>query len=108
MDIRELREIINSDLPNEVIESDIIKSLSKDKEVIPIVMRILERERENNKNLINDMNLELSRAHIYIDERPESIVEGKDRFNKNFVLDEIAKFYIKHKSFVTHCFNRFN
>jgi hypothetical protein len=68
---------------------------------------MIDRERTNKKELITDMNLELSRAHIYIDMRPETKVEGQDCFNKGFVLDEIAKFYLRYKGSITHCFNRF-
>jgi hypothetical protein len=108
MDIKKITLIVNSThLSDESKESLILECLSKDEEVIPIIMKILSRERSDKKELITDMNAELSRAHIYIDMRPESKEEGKDSFNKGFILDEIAKFYIKYKSYVTHCFNRF-
>jgi hypothetical protein len=108
MDIKELRIIINSDLPDEVIKSQIINSLAMDENVIPVVMSILDRERVFKKELTINMNLELSRAHIYIEMRPERKSESKENFNKKFVMDEISKFYLKYKPFVTHCFNRFN
>lgn len=108
MDIDKIKEIVNSDSSVLLKESQLIEHLSSDKNCIPTLLRILERERSNNKELITDMNLELSRAHIYIDMRAESKSENKESFNKGFVLDEIAKFYFKYKQVVTHCFNRFN
>ena len=108
MDIKSLKEIVNSDLPDNYKEIQIINLLANDEKIIPEIMKILEQERKNKKELITDMNLELSRAHIYIDMRDENKKEGKESFNKNFVIDEIAKFYIKYKGMISHCFNRFN
>jgi len=107
MDLQKLKEIINSDIPDKAKESFIIELLANDEKVIPTLMLILESERKTSKDLTMDMNLELSRAHIYIDSRPEIKSESKESFNKGFILDEIAKFYIKYKGIITHCFNRF-
>ena len=49
MNVQELKSIINSGLPDDVVKSEIINSLAKDENVIPVVMRILEREREFQK-----------------------------------------------------------
>ena len=108
MDIKTIKSIVNSDSPNNIKEMLIIRELSADKNVIPMIMEILQTERKSQKELVQDLNLELSRAHIYIDMRPESKKEVKEGFNKGFILDEIAKFYIKYKGKITHCFNRFN
>lgn len=109
MNVKEIKEIVNlNNVSDDIKESLIIKTLASDEKIIPLIMDILNTEREQNKDLLTDMNLELSRAHIYIDERPESKVEGKDPFNKGFILDKISEFYIKYKENITHCFNRFN
>jgi len=108
MNVKEIQEIVNSPiLPTQTKESLIINSLAEDKNVATDIIKILSREREVNQGLISDMNLELSRAHTYIDRRSELKPESKENFNKSFVLDKIAAFYIKHKGLVTHCFNRF-
>jgi len=108
MDIQELKQIIDSDIPISVKENLIIDSLAKDETVVTTIVKVLSKERETNKELITDMNLELSRAHVYIDMRPELKPESKENFNKNFVMDKIAKFYVNYKSLISHCFNRFN
>lgn len=108
MDIRALQLVINSSIPDEHKEDEILKILSKDESIILYMFKILEEERKLKKELISDMNLELSRAHIYIDTRPEVKSEEKKDFNKGYVIDKIAQFYIKYKDVVTHCFNRFN
>jgi hypothetical protein len=107
MDLKKLKAIlINDDLPDDHKKYLIIKVLSDDKEVIPMILEILDVERENKKELIIDLNLELSRAHIMIEMLPES--KKKLSLDRQFVLDKIAEFYIKWKGKIRHCFNRFN
>lgn len=96
MNIKELKSIINSGLPDEVIKSEIINSLAKDDNIIPLVMRILEREREFKKEIQIEMNLLLSKAHIGLDNK---------KFNEgDFMQKEIINFYTKYKGYVGHCF----
>ena len=96
MNIKELKSIINSGLPDDVIKSEIINSLAKDENVIPVVMRILERERQFKKEINNEMNVLLSKAHIGLDDK---------KFNEgNFIQKEIIDFYTKYKGYVGHCF----
>ncbi len=108
MDIKSIKKIVSSNYPDDIKEKLIIDVLALDSNAIPLVMEVLQKERKSKKELVRDLNLELSRAHIYIDMRPESKKEGRENVNKGFLLDQIAKFYIKHKGEVTHCFNRFN
>ena len=44
MNVEELKSIINSGLPDDVVKSEIINSIAKDENVIPGVMKILENE----------------------------------------------------------------
>lgn len=108
MNLKQLKEIINSPIPSNVMESLIIASLAKDKNVMKDILALIEEERNTNNELISEFNLQLSRAHIHIDCRPESKSESKESANKSFIMDEIAKFYIKYKGVVTHLYNRFN
>lgn len=96
MNIEELKTIVNSDLPIEVMKSEIINSLAKDENVIPVVMQILEREREFKKELQTEMNLLLSKAHVGLDDK---------KFNSgDFMQKEIIEFYTKYKGHIGHCF----
>jgi hypothetical protein len=96
MNIKELKSIINSGLPDDVIKSEIINSLAKDENVIPVVMKILERERQFKKEIHEEMNVLLSKAHIGLDDK---------KFNEgNFIQKEIIDFYTKYKGYVGHCF----
>lgn len=96
MNINELKSIINSGLSDDVIKSEIINSLAKDENIIPVVMKILERERQFKKEIHDEMNVLLSKAHIGLDDK---------KFNKgNFMQKEIIDFYTKYKGYVGHCF----
>jgi len=96
MNIKELKSIINSGLPDDVIKSEIINSLAKDENVISVMMKILERERQFKKEIQEEMNVLLSKAHIGLDDK---------KFNEgNFMQKEIIDFYTKYKGYVGHCF----
>lgn len=109
MKIDRVKEIVNNGvLTDDVKRSMILRVIAKDQNAIPDLLKILSFEREEMKEVLIEINLNLSRAHCYIDSRPETRKEAKDAFSKGFILDEISKFYIKYKGVVTHCFNRFN
>ena len=96
MNLKELKSIINSGLPDDVVKSEIINSLAKDENVIPVVMKILERERQFKKEIHDEMNVLLSKAHVGLDDK---------KFNHgNFMQKEIIEFYTKYKGYVGHCF----
>ncbi len=96
MDFKKLTIIINSSLPNEVKELQIIDCLSKDKNVIPLIMKILDREREVKKEISQEMNVLLSKTHLALD---------NPKYNEdNFMQKEIIEFYTKYKDQIGHCF----
>jgi hypothetical protein len=96
MNLQELKSIINSGSSDDVIKSEIINSLAKDENVIPVVMKILERERQFKKEIHQEMNLLLSKAHVGLDNK---------KFNEeDFIQKEIIEFYTKYKGYVGHCF----
>lgn len=103
MDIKAIKEIILSDNPLEIKEHLIINILAKDPKVIPTILKILNNEREGQKELILDMNLELSRADVFIGLNQKK----RSDFDKDFIQGEIQSFYNKHKDSVTHCFNKY-
>ena len=120
MDLEKIREIVNREsLPEEAKEFLIIQVLATDKKVIPLIMKVLDEERSQNHELICDMNLELSRADVHI-ENPtlgcgeiksstkdkSKIEEIKRAQAKEFVLNHITAFYVKYKGKITHCFNK--
>jgi uncharacterized protein YebE (UPF0316 family) len=98
MNIEELKSLFNSDLSDEIKKSEIINSLARDENVIPIVMRILESERRQKKELLDNMNLLLSKAHVGLED---------PKFNDGgFIQKQIVEFYIKYKNKIGHCFKK--
>lgn len=98
MEIQELKEILNSGLPDDLKKIKVIDSLAKDEEFIPNMMLILKREREIKKEIHDEMNLLLSKSHIALDSK---------ELNKNgFIQNEIVAFYAKYRDYVGHCFKK--
>ena len=110
MNINKIKEIVNEvTLPDNIKEKLIISVIANDKDAIPTILEILAKDRSNKKELIADMNLELSRTHLYLDEyMKEGKRQSKKDFNKAFVVGKVGEFYEKYQDYVTHCFNRFN
>ena len=108
MNLDIIKDICNSHFPKDIMRINILKVIANDKDAIKDILKIIDIKHKQDNELIKDMNLELSRAHIYIDGRPESKIESKQGFTKAFVIDKISEFYIKYKNRISHCFNRFN
>lgn len=99
MNLKLITEIISSPaLEQEQKENLILLEIAKNERALPYVLEILAAERRDRRELISDMNMELSRAH--------TIIRDKKFFRKmqEFVDDEIIKFYQKYKAVVGHCF----
>lgn len=82
-------------LSKEAFEEVIFDYISDDKTIIPNMLRLLEIERQNSKELLKDCNMELSRSLTgLIDFSSQS---EKDKKMRIFMIDEIKKFYKKWK-----------
>jgi len=102
MDIKSIKQIVNSNLPADYQEKEILAILADDKKVVPYIMEILQNERNRNKELLLDTNMELSRALITLD---TNLSAAKGRKQTNFVVGEIKKHYMKWKDYIKCCFN---
>ena len=97
MDLTKIKHIINEEMLSEELKEDmIINIIASDKKVFTTIIKIIESERKQNDNLITDMNLLLSKAHIGLE---EPIVN-----KNNFIQQEIIEFYHKYKDVIGHCF----
>lgn len=86
MNLKKIKEVLDNELLTEAQQSiEIYKILAEDRAAIGIIMNILDVERNNNKALISDMNLLLSKVHVIMDE-PKLNTD-------NFVNKEIKAFY---------------
>lgn len=111
MDLKEIKQIVSLPLEDDVARMAILASIAKDPNAIKDVLDMLNSERNQSKELITDMNLELSRLHIYVDVFVEEAQIKKGvpgHKQKKFYMDKIAEFYLKYKGVVQHLYNRFN
>jgi hypothetical protein len=96
MNLKEIKKVLEYNIPDETKRTLIIRILSEDKNVIPTIMEILDYERQKKAELIGEMNMQLSRAHIGLD---------NPKMNKDkFIQKEITQFYLKNEDQVGHCF----
>jgi hypothetical protein len=102
MNIDNIKKIISSNAPDFAKESMIMTELSKDKQVIPKILSLLEEERELNKELILDTNLELSRALVALEDK--QLGKKKGLMEISFVTEEIKKHYLKWQNSIRCCF----
>lgn len=106
MNISKIKEIVNDNFyPDDIKRHLIISIISKDEEAIPDILKILAEERKRKKKLINEFNLQLSRAHI--------VLEGakftkKSLNHDHFVEREIEGFYHNFKDDVHHLYKDLN
>ena len=97
MDIKAITEIVNNEqLMDHQKRTAICLVIAQDPSAIPTILNILSAEREEKTQLIQDLNLQLSRAHIGL-ETPT--------LNKNgFMQKEITEFYKTGR--IGHCFKQ--
>lgn len=96
MNLEAIKQVINSLNEDSIKERDIIKILSSDEKVIPLILEILAAERAETKSLVNEQNFELSRALVALEEPIIKKTSG------GFIVGEIKKHFIKWKGRV-HC-----
>lgn len=96
MNLDDILAVLQSDIPSSTKRTTILMIISNDEEAIPDLLKMLKYERERNKELTLEMNMQLSRADMGL--KSPSLNEG------NFIVKEIKKFYEQYKGRVTHCF----
>lgn len=95
MDLKTIKQILDTDIPDIVKERLIINVLAEDSKVIPMILNILESEREVGKELLLDTNAELSRALVTIQDNKY----GKKSaiIDRLWVVERIKSHYLKWK-----------
>lgn len=96
MKIDLIKSIVNSNMPIEYQKQSICSIIGNDDDSIGIIFEIIKERTRQDKELIIDTNLELSRALVYVD-NPKSI-------KRDFVKGEIHKHYLKWKDTIKCCF----
>jgi hypothetical protein len=104
MDLKKIKGILDLDIPDKLKETYILATMADDDKVIPMILDILNLERDRNKSLITDSNAELSRALVVLK-------DSNLKYNKKIIVDpkwvsgEIIKHYQKWKGYIGCCFN---
>ena len=94
MDIKKIEQIVNTKLSDEQKEYLILCTISDDKNAIPTILQILDREREQREELILDSNSELSRALLVL--KDKNLKWNKKCIaDPSWVVGEIIKHYKK-------------
>lgn len=94
MDIKSIKSVLDNNLLPDDVKGDIILSIiALDKNALPMILKILDSEREKNEELIMESNAELSRALITLQD--PNIGKKKPIIELSFVIGEIKKHYIK-------------
>ena len=94
MDIKKIEQIVNTKLSDEQKEYLILSTISDDKNAIPTILQILDREREQREELILDSNSELSRALLVL--KDKNLKWNKKCIaDPSWVVGEIIKHYKK-------------
>lgn len=91
-------------MSDQQMKAEIYKVLSKDEDIITNLLLTLESERQMKKDLIIDMNLQLSKAQIYINNVKETKHDQSLSFNKSFIMGEISDFYERYRGKISACF----
>ena len=95
MDLNKISEIVQAKyLNDEQKKTAICIEIARDPNAIPTILRILNAERSERKELVGHLNLLLSKAHIGL-ENPKSNKDG-------FMQKEISEFYKTGR--ISHCF----
>jgi hypothetical protein len=99
MNIKKIADIVKLPIPDKLKEKYVIAVISEDKNVIPIILEILNSEREIKEELLLDTNTELSRALVVLK-------DDNLKWNKKIIADpiwvvgEIIKHYQKWKEHI--------
>jgi hypothetical protein len=102
MNFEKFKEILNdTNTTHQQKEILFLKELSEQDNVINIVLILIEEKIIKQKNLITDINCELSFAHMVMTENIGSV---KKKFLPihTSILNRIKEFYIKNKGKITH------
>lgn len=106
MDLQLIKYIINTDFSDQIKQEIILESIASDKKAIPYILDLLERERKEKKELIKDLNFELSRTDVFIQLLPKIKQRKNNTLTKEFILGCISELYKKHKGKISNCFKK--
>ena len=100
MDLNKIKQIVDSKNSDFTKESQLLVLFANSEDFLPRLLEIIQYERDKNKELIGELNFQLSRADLGLE---------KPILNENsFINKEISNFYDRYEDFVGHCFKSKN
>jgi ribosomal protein L18 len=104
MNIQKIKEVVNDKLIVENAKRHLIlQIIAEDKDAHKTLLEILDIQNKQKQELIEDLNLEVSRLHIFMLD-PKLLKQS----TKKFALQNVEDLYVKYKGIIKHCFNKFN
>lgn len=96
MDLNKIQQVLNMGIPDAVKRWTILNIISEDEDALVNMIEIIGMERTRKKELILEMNMQLSRADMGL--------QAPKLNDDNFIVKEIGKFYEANKEQIGHCF----
>lgn len=96
MNIKELREIVNSNHDDRIIEIMVIESLSRSENVIPIIMKLLNKERQIKREIQNNLNELVCKSYVGLN--------NKDLNKDDFMQKDIEGFFKEYSKYISPVF----
>lgn len=101
MDIRAIKTILEiEEWDDELKKKAILNVIASDDKSVTLLSEIIQMRFERDQDLINELNLNLSRAATFI--------HGNSQAERSFVMDRLESFYSNHRKRLKDCFNLFN
>lgn len=105
MNIEKITKIVTAcHISDESKRRLILAEIATDEKALPDILEILAQERANGKELIQDLNLELSRMSAYA-AQPKRKIKGGEGFTGDFVFGKMWEMYAKWGGRIGHLFN---
>jgi DNA-binding transcriptional MerR regulator len=99
MNLQKIKEILELGIPDGEKENYILGVIADDENAIPTIMKILDHERQNHKELIQDTNNELSRAVVVLNDK--SLKWGKKIIAEpSWIVEQVKKHYKKWHEYI--------
>ena len=102
--IKQIKKVLDLGMPPEVQFDKILRIIGKHPNSINSILQMLQNEREENNELITDLNLEVGRLDIMVSD--PSIGGDTDEERKKFRNENIRELYSKWSHRVNHCFRK--
>lgn len=104
MNLKNIQNALSAPLSDDIKERLILIEISKDKNAIPKILEMLDNEREETSELVDDLNLEVSRLDMMF---KEPKLGGNTKLERNnFRESNVNNLYQKWSHRIGHLFKK--